>query len=372
MNSPLRILQANSLFQGGGADNQTIDLCCGLRGLGDDVMLAVPEGCRLLPLVQEGSLRIETFPPKSWLKLAMIRRLIQIIRAWRPHVLHVHQGRDYWPAILAARLAFRGTRVVVTRHLLTRPRAASRWMLLRFAHVVTVSKAVLEVQQRELRGSASRLHQIYGGIDTAKFQPGRSEAARNFRRAQGWEEKHIVFGVVGACNLPRGKGQLEFVEAAVQLRPEFPDARYAVVGDGTMKPLLRERVAALGMDDIVRLVPFTHDMVTVLGALDVLTHPAVGTEALGLVLWEALASGKPVVASRLHGIPEAFREGEHGFLVPPGDARALAEAMKKLLLDPELRHRFGAAGREWVCRHFSRETQARRMRELYLRLCESQ
>jgi len=238
--------------------------------------------------------------------------------------------------------------------------------------VVAVSKAVLEVQQRELRGPASRLHQIYGGIDTTKFQPARSETTLNFRRAQGWEQEHTVFGVVGACDLPRGKGQVEFVEAAAQLRAEFPNARYAVVGDGTLKPLLRDRILALGVDDVVRLVPFTNDIVTVLGALDVLAHPAVGTEALGLVLWEALASGKPVVASRLHGIPEAFLEGEHGFLVPPSDRAALAAAMKKLLLDSELRRRFGAAGREWVCRNFSRETQARRMHELYLKLCEFQ
>jgi glycosyltransferase involved in cell wall biosynthesis len=368
MNSPLRILQANSLFQGGGTDNQTIDLCFGLRALGEEVTLAVPEGCRLLPLVQECGLRIETFPPKSWLKLAMIRRLIQIIRAWHPHVLHVHQGRDYWPAVLAARLACGGTRVVVTRHLMTRPRAVSRWLLLSFADVVAVSKVVLEVQQRELHGPVSRLHQIYGGIDTAKFQPVRSEAALAFRGAQGWEEKHVVFGVVGACDLPRGKGQLEFVEAAAQLRSEFPDARYAIVGDGSMKPLLRERVAALGADDVVHFVPFTNDIVTVLGALDLLAHPAVGTEALGLVLWEALACGKPVIASRLHGIPEAFREGEHGFLIPPGNASSLAGAMKNLLKDPELRRRFGAAGREWVCQNFSREAYARRMRELYLQL----
>lgn len=368
MSKPLRILQANSLFHGGGTDNQTLNLCFGLRDLGEQVLLAVSENCRLMPFVRDAGLRIETYPDKSWLKLAMIRRLIQITRAWKPHILHVHQGRDYWPGILAARLAMSDTRVVVTRHLMTRPRTVSRWLLLSCSDVVAVSKAVMEVQQRELKGPPSHLHQIYGGIDTTLFTPDRSGAAEALRRQHGWSREHVVFGVVGACDLPGGKGQLEFVQAASMLRNEFPHARYLVVGDGTMKPLLLERITALGVTDIIRVMGFTHEIVPVLGALDVLAHPAVGTEALGLVIWEALASGKPVIASRLHGIPEAFRDGEHGWLIPPGNADALADAMRKLLVSPQTRERFGVAGREWVCQNFSREMQARRMRELYLQL----
>lgn len=358
------------MMNGGGIDNQTIDLSVGLRALGHDVKLAVPEGCRLLPLVRDTGLKIETFPPKSWLKLAMIRHLNRIVRAWRPHILHVHQGRDYWPAILAARLGLRGTRVVVTRHLMTRPRTVSRWLLLSFADVVCVSKAVLAVQRRELRGPASRLHQIYCGIDTGKFQPARSERALAFRRQQGWEEDHIVFGVVGACDLPRGKGQIEFVEAASQLRADFPHARYAIIGDGTLKPWLGKRAAALGLEQIVRFVPFNHEIPVIMSALDVLVHPAVGTEALGLVLWEGMASGKPLIASRLDGVPEAFVEGRHGFLVPPRDADALAKAIRVLLTDVALREQFGEAGRRHVSEHFTREIQARRLSELYERLVQ--
>jgi glycosyltransferase involved in cell wall biosynthesis len=178
----------------------------------------------------------------------------------------------------------------------------------------------------------------------------------------------VVFGVVGACDLPRGKGQLEFLEAAAKLRSAFPQGRYVVVGDGSLRPLLQERVDALGLSAIFRLLPFTNDVAAVLNGLDGLVHPAVGTEALGLVIWEALASGKPVVASRLDGIPEAFREGEHGLLIPPGDAEALAQAMQRLLAEPELRRRFGQAGREWVVSRFSREAHARRIRELYVGL----
>jgi glycosyltransferase involved in cell wall biosynthesis len=135
-----------------------------------------------------------------------------------------------------------------------------------------------------------------------------------------------------------------------------------------MEEMLQERIGALGLSSVTRMIAFTDDIAPVMNALDVVVHPAVGTEALGLIIWEALASAKPVIASRLDGIPEAFVEGEHGLLVPPADVPALTEAMWALLQRPELRLRFGSAGREHVCRHFSRALHAARMMELYLKL----
>ncbi len=367
--TPLRVLQVNGLFTGGGIDNQTMELCAGLRELGDDVTLAIPAGSLLEPRARHLGAQIETFPAKSWLKLAMIRRLARLIRSRRAQIIHVHQGRDYWPGILAARLAGRGTRVVVTRHLMTRPRLVSRWLLLSMSDVIAVSRAALAVLQRELRGPAARLHQIYGGIDVNAFRPARGPTSESFRAQQGWGSNVVAFGVVGAYGLPRGKGQLEFLGAAARLRADFPQARFAIIGQGSMESLLRERIATLDLRDVARMIPFTQEMPAVMNALDVLVHPAVGTEALGLVLWEAMACGKPVIASRLDGIPEAFVEGEHGLFVPPGDVPALADAMQTLLGDAALRQRLGAAGRERVCQQFSRTRLARQVRELYCRLC---
>ncbi|MBI5384611.1 MAG: glycosyltransferase family 4 protein [Verrucomicrobia bacterium] len=372
MTAPLRILQVNSRFAGGGTDNQTLELTAGLRDLGVQVRLSIPEGTRWLPLARELGVPVHAFPARSSLMQAAIRQWRSVIRAHRIQIIHVHQGRDYWPAIMAARLAACGTRIVITRHLMTRPRRFTRWFLLSMADVVAVSNAVLDVLKQELHGPLSRLHLIYGGIDTAKFHPVRTPAALDFRRQQGWEPDHVVFGVVGAFDLPRGKGQLELLDAACRLRAEFPHARYAIIGQGSMESLLRERITTLGLEQAVRIVPFTEKIATVLSALDVLTHPAVGAEALGLVIWEGMSCGKPVIASRLHGIPEAFVEGEHGFLVPPGDAGALAEAMRALLTDPVRCRRFGEAGRRHIIRHFSREILARQVNELYCGLLTNQ
>lgn len=364
--SPLRILQLNTVFNGGGTDNQTLVLAAGLAELGDEVTLAVAEASRWAPLAQRlPGVRVECLPRKSALKLSRILRLSKLLRADRIQIIHAHQGRDYWPAILAARLAGCGTRVVISRHLMTKPRRMSAGLLLYLSDVIAVSRAVEGVLQRELRGPKHRLHRIYGGIDHALFQPTRSAAGLELRRQQGWGESDLVFGVVGAFNLPRGKGQLEFLEAAAQLTAAFPHARFAIVGDGTMTSLLQHQIAATGLERTARILPFTDDIATVMNALDVLVHPALGTEALGLVLWEAMACAKPVIASRLDGIPEAFIAGEHGLLVPPTDVPALAAAMRVLLADPERRAQFGAAGRQHVETHFTRATLAANTHQLY-------
>jgi len=365
---PMRILQVNSLFNGGGADNQTMELAAGLRDLGHSVVLSVPSGSRWEPRGRQLGLPLETFPAKTFLQQAMIRRWAGLISVHRMEIIHAHQGRDFWPAIIAARAAGCGTRVVITRHLMTRPRRLSRWLLLRQADVVAVSKAVEGVLQLHLRGPRARLHQIYCGIDLTRFDPKRTKGARELRQENGWTEDAVVFGVVGAFDLPRGKGQLEFLEAAARLKTKFPQARFAMIGRGTMESLLRERLVALGLKGMATLVPFTEKIPDLMNALDVLVHPAVGTEALPVVLWEGMACAKPVVASRLDGIPEAFVEREHGFLVPPGDVAALAEAMRAFLEDSAQRVRFGTAACEHVHRHFSRARQAEQMSALYARL----
>ena len=176
---------------------------------------------------------------------------------------------------------------------------------------------------------------------------------------------HVVFAVVGAFGLPRGKGQLEFVEAAWLVRKAHPEARFWIIGQGSMRPLLEERIAKLGLGEIVRIIPFTDAIATAMNAIDVLVHPALGTEALGLVLWEAMACGKPVIASNLGGIPEALREPDHGMLVAPADVPQLAWAMSSLAGDPESRAAMGNAARAYAVGQCSRERQAREMAELY-------
>src|SRR5262249_1398241 len=122
---PLRILQVNSLLNGGGADSQTLELCAGLQELHQDVTLAVAAGCRWERLAKGlPGVRVVTLPLSQGPPIGVTRWLTALIRERSIQVVHAHQGRDYWPAIIAARLAGRGARGAISRHLVKRPKVA--------------------------------------------------------------------------------------------------------------------------------------------------------------------------------------------------------------------------------------------------------
>lgn len=365
LNRPIRIVQANSLFNGGGVDTQTLELTQGLHQLGCQVRLAVGLGSRWEPRARALAVPITGFPSRSPLRWRAIAALRNAVAAHQADILHVHQGCDYWPAIVAARLAGRGTRVFITRHLMTRPRGFSRRFLLRGARVIAVSRAVETVLRAELLGNSDRILQAYCGIDVDRFAGGPTAESEALRQAAGWRSDNVVFGVVGMYPLPRGKGQLEFLTAAARMRTSHPKARFVLIGHGNMRPLIEQQIAADQLADIVRLEPFTDDIRPWMKAIDVLVHPAVGTDAFPLVVLEGMASGHPVVASRLDGIPEEFTDGDQGFLVTPGSVEELAHQMGRLADSVDLRATMGARGRRHVGEHFTRRHLAEATFALY-------
>jgi glycosyltransferase involved in cell wall biosynthesis len=173
-------------------------------------------------------------------------------------------------------------------------------------------------------GDHSRIHVIHGGIDTDRFHPLDAPVQR---QEWGLTPEHFAFGVVGGYNLPRGKGQREFLQAAARISGEVPEARFVIVGRGNLGPILRADIERLGLAGKAWMTPYCQDMTAAMNALDCLVHPQVGTEAFPGVVLEAFACGKPVIASALDGIPEGFAVGGCGKLVAPEDVPALAAAM---------------------------------------------
>jgi len=108
---------------------------------------------------------------------------------------------------------------------------------------------------------------------------------------------------------------------------QIPQARFLIVGRGNLREILDADIAELGLKGKAWLTPYCHDMPAAMNAIDCLVHPQIGTEAFPGVVLEALSCGKPVIASALDGIPEAFAAGKYGRLVPPEDIDRLAAAL---------------------------------------------
>ncbi len=345
MNSAtLRILHLNSMLKGGGTDDQCVKLAHGLQQLGQRVWIAGPDGRDFSRVVRSLGVQFQPLPDEGIAKHRFIRHAARFIREQKIQIVHGHHGRDIWPTILAAKLSGVRPKIVLTRHMAKSPGSwfSRKFMLGQCDALIAVSEFVAHVLREgdyepespeaerhsrpPIQGDFSKVRVIYGGIDTNRFQPADAGA---LRAEWNLEPQHFAFAVVGSYDLPRGKGQREFLQAAAQIHLQIPNARFLIVGRGNLADTLRADIDRLGLAGKAWLTPYCHNMPAAMNAIDCLVHPQVGTEALGLVVCEAHACGKPVIASALDGIPEAFAVGGYGELVPAESVDRLAAAMSK-------------------------------------------
>ncbi|MFJ1258180.1 glycosyltransferase family 4 protein [Cupriavidus sp. CuC1] len=360
--SRLRVLVLNSRFDGGGIDSHTLSLCKALELQGCEVTLAIPAAARWRAAAKGmPGIKVRILAANRILWPAI---LAQYIREERVHVIHAHHGRDYWVAIMAWMLSGRTAVVVVTRHLMTRIKERTRRYLAAYSSVIAVSDAVRASLLLVDPDRTLKLRRIYCGIDTEHFRAVAMQRYR-IRVALGLPQDAWIYALFGGAGRPDGKGQFYFIQAAAQVLARCPKSHFLCVGDGELIPQLRQQADALGLSGRMHFRPFEYDISTLMQGIDVLVHPPVGTEALGLVILEAMSCGKPVIATAVDGIPETFVDGEHGILVPPRDAGALAEAMARLAVDPVGAAQMGRRGRRWVKANFSLTNLGRETVELY-------
>src|SRR2546421_6206918 len=188
---------------------------------------------------------------------------------------------------------------------------------------------------------------------------------------EGIDPKHIVFVPNGIADLPEPTGEdvraelgippgaplvgtisilrpekaLDvLVRAAAELAPRFPGLQVLIAGDGWERPAIASLISSLGLDDTVKLIGFRRDVPDLLPAFDVAVSCSTW-EGSPLAILESMDAARPIVASRVGGIPDMVEDGVHGILTRPGDERELADAIARLLEDRELAERLGAAAR---------------------------
>ena len=228
-----------------------------------------------------------------------------------------------------------------------------RWLAGGVASFLYISQAV----QRSHMASGVPCEKgrvVYNGLDLAAFDAG-MDAARG-RKGLGLSNDDPTVGVVG--RLESWKGQEVFLRAMAQVRVAVPQARGIVVGDPVpYEPGYRDRLLSLrqelGLSDCVAFHDFRPDVPALMSAIDVLVLPSTSPEPFGRVLIEAMAAGKPVVATDAGATGEVIDNGEQGLLVPANDAQAMGDAVTRLLLDPCLAKAMGQKGRHRVEARFT-------------------
>ncbi len=174
-----------------------------------------------------------------------------------------------------------------------------------------------------------------------------------------------------ATRLQRWKGVHVFLDAAAKVARSYAHVCFVVIGGALFDlekhyPLqLHQQVERLKLSEVVRFLGFRADVLRFYAAADIVVHSSIDSEPFGMVLLEAMACGKPVIASNAGGPREIVDSGVTGLLVPPGDAEHLAQAILALLRDPERRLRMGQAGAARVRELFSAERMVRQLETLY-------
>ena len=264
------------------------------------------------------------------------------------HMIHAFAGHPY------RSFMFRKTAALIERRL-------DRWT----DYYIAGTRAMVErgVSQRIFKASKAVL--IPNGIDLDQFDANFDRAAEQQRPTSDGVHPTVTVGFLG--RLEQQKGVPYLVRAAAMVRQQNPHVRFRLAGDGKLRPELERLAAELQVSDVIEFVGWQRDAAAFLKQIDILAMPSLW-EAFGLSAAEGMAAGKPVVASRVEGLPEVVEDGRTGILVPPTDHEALARAIIDLAADPDRRMVLGRQGRKRVEERFTLTRMISQHEELYERL----
>lgn len=363
--SILQVLEKGSFTTGSVV--QMYELARGLAARGHRVAVVSRPGGEVGERCSADGIPFFPLPLRHEFDLASARRLARLFDERGADVVHVHKGIAHSAALFATLFARKRPVLVVNRGV-SFPLDAASSLKYRFRldAVVTVCEDIRRVVIASGGVPPGKVQVVYAGVDLSRFDPSRADGA-SVRREWGVEADEKLLVQVGAREW---KGWRDLVSAAAILSGEFPRLRTAVVAckDETERDRVLAFARERGVGGRVLAVGFRGDMPDVLAAADVVAD--LSSEGLGITgtIREAMALGRPVVASAAGGNPELVEDGVSGLLVPPRDTSGVAAAVRRILSDPSLAARLGAAARERVVRGFSTEIRLDRIEELYYRL----
>jgi len=309
-----------------------------------------------------------TYLHKSKFDPSTLTALLGIIDRKRIDVLHLHGYGATTFGRLAA--AIRGIPAILHEHanLTDTPwfqKVADRLLARHTDIAIAVSKSTADFVINARLVPADNVKIVYLGAPHEEFSRARSaEEVAEARRLLGILPADFAIGTV--TRLHESKGNTYLVEAARLVLDRHPNARFVVVGEGPLREPLEAQARALGLGDRVLFVGFARDIAAVLSAFDLSVFPSLW-EGTPLTLFEALASGKPIVATDADGLLDVLTDRRDARIVPKRDAAALADAIIDLINDPADRARLAAAARVTAGR-YDITAFVRKMEQLYVRL----
>jgi glycosyltransferase involved in cell wall biosynthesis len=346
-------------------------MCREMTRTGHEATLVCPAGSekRVMARAREqGVERIETMALRTGLRPGADARDLRALRRRMGDVdiVHVHRSKEHWLAAVANRLSSNPRPLIRTRHIVQaiRPHALNRWLYARATDlVVTVTEAIRGQCVGAGLAPANRVVTIPGAADGQRFRP---SDGGSFRDELGLPEGVPLVGLLSGFRVM--KGHAIVVDAAAKLARSGRPFHLVFVGSGPFEPSVREQVSRRGLADRVSFLGFVDNPSRIVRSLDIALYPPLESDGMSRALFEYMASGRAVIASRVGAAAEVLSDGETALLVPGGDAPELARALERLLGDPGLRHRLGRKAAALAHERYTGARVAERLVEHYHRL----
>ena len=390
----IKVAHIITRFDKGGSSENTFLTVMGLDGVKYDVKLI--KGLSLesemgvrevravehnLAEVERSGIRTVTIPElvRKVSPLYDLKAFISLIKMFlkeKPHIVHTHTSK----AGILGRWAAFFARIPIIVHT---PHGHVFWgyfnRLTTLAFIILekltafITDKIITLTEHEKRdhlkfgiAPATKFSIIHSGVDLGKFL-NVSDDDTVIRRNLGIPEDSFVVGTAG--RLTPVKGHRYLIEAARKIVDVRPDTTFVFLGDGELLDELKNMATELGVEENVKFLGWRSDVAEVMSVFDVFVLPSLN-EGMGRVLVEAMALGKPVIASNVGGISDLVINGKNGYLLPVGDVETFAVRIKELLDDPGKREEMGNTGQKYAA-GYSSEEMVKKIDRLYRELAVS-
>lgn len=343
------------------------------RGYG--VVVNSPTQGKFTQLLREKGIKVYNINTRRTFRLDSALKLIYLIKKEKISIIHSHAP---FAGTVLSRLAGWMAGIPVINHV-HMPyfmelvpikkwyQFLLNWITSRFIRVKSI--AVSEFVKNEIIKQGTPLERIivvYNGIglDGIRYKNNPAKVREEF----GLRQDHFIIGEVGRLGLD--KGQHTFIKAAEKVIKDYPDAVFMIVGEELTKKkeyrkALERLVSDLGLEEKIIFTGYRADVMDLMSIFEILVLPSPFAEGLAVVILEAMAAKKPVIATSVGGNPEIVVDGQTGTLIPPQDPAKLTEAIEYHLSHPEASKQMGAKGYERVKQHFSLSEMLGRVMDIY-------
>lgn len=364
MKRQFQIVHTESSLGWGGQELRVFVELRWMADQGHSVWLIAPEQSRIyqecvkvgIPAIAFGFRRID------W--AAGLCRLVSFFRRNRIQIVNTHSSRDGWLAGVAARLAgvpfiIRSRHIEVEYH----NRFLTSVAFEAIPHyVLTTSQKIVDRLVSEQGINPKRIECLPTGVDMTRFFP---RPGALLQKELGLPQSTPLIGMISV--LRSWKGHADFINAAKLVLEQSltSQAHFIIAGDGPGRDDIAKKIEKAEMTDRIHLLGFRADVPEVLASLAALVLPSTAHEGVPQIILQAQAMGRPVIGTRVGGIPEVIRNGETGWLVPAKNPAALSVAMARVLQNPTAAEAVGQRALEHVRAHHSLDAMGEHLERLY-------